>query len=157
MNQYRRGFIDCLLATIIFLLFLNASSQYGWWTDERSPANKLFVRLDGSNMHLAEDWVHPGTISMQNAIIANAAQAKIVHVTPALTASEQNTLSTERGNGAIFQAGGSTISFGHIEIDSDGLPYFYQWQIADATVSAGATDGFKVTIAGIPYSVRMVQ
>ncbi len=143
------------------MLFLGATfapSEWGTWDSPYGPAYKKYVRLDGSNLNLAaSEWVHPGTITLANVVASGAAQAKILHVTPALTASEQNTLSTERGNGAIFQAGGSPISFGHLEIDTDGSPYFYQWQVADATVSADATDGFKVTIAGIPYSVRMVK
>lgn len=156
MNQYRRGFIDCLMVTIIFLLFLNASSQYGWWTDERSPANKLFVRLDGSNMHLAGDWVHPGTITSENIVVNNVAQAKVVQVTPALSASEQSTLATERPNGAIFQVGPVDISYGHLETDVDGS-WFYQWQLASATESQAATTGLKITVVDVPLSIRMLQ
>ncbi len=164
MSQYQKGFLSCVLVMITFLLFLNASSQYGWWTDERSPANKLFVRLDGSNMHLAGDWIHPGTITSENIVVNNVAQAKVLHVTPTLSASEQSTLAAERPNGAIFQAGSSGLVLGHIETDGDGIPWFYEWSIADATTSQSAMDRFKVTIvdlsgaeAGIPLSVRMLQ
>ncbi len=134
------GFLTCGLA-MLFINAVSAPSHYGYLDDPNSPYWKTFVRLDGRNINLASDWVHPSAITAENVIVNNVAQAKILDLTPAVTAGEVSDLISDRPSTPIF-----TISsiLGHVEV-----PYFYNWVVLSATESlVDASAGLWIGLNG---------